>query len=79
MSNELGAGRPHAARLATWVVVLLAFSVCVSEGVGMVLARNLFGYVYSNDEQVAKYTARVVPVLAVAILFDGMQSVLQGN
>ncbi|TVU32459.1 hypothetical protein EJB05_24190, partial [Eragrostis curvula] len=78
VSNELGAGRPRAARLATRVVMFLALLVCVSEGLLMVLARNLFGYVYSDDGEVAKYTARVVPVLAVAILFDGLQSVLSG-
>jgi Na+-driven multidrug efflux pump len=40
VSNELGAGRPQAARLATRVVMLLAFSLGVSEGLVMVLARN---------------------------------------
>ncbi|CAL5058719.1 unnamed protein product [Urochloa decumbens] len=78
VSNELGAGHPRAARLAARVVVSLAFSVCVSEGLLMVLARNLLGYAYSNDEEVAKYTARLMPVLAVCILFDGLQSVLSG-
>ncbi|OEL16002.1 Protein DETOXIFICATION 16 [Dichanthelium oligosanthes] len=76
VSNELGAGRPHAARLATRVVMFLAFSVCLSEGLGMGLSPNLLGYAYSNDGEVAKYTARLMPVLAVCILFDGLQSVL---
>ncbi|RCV06036.1 hypothetical protein SETIT_1G131100v2 [Setaria italica] len=78
VSNEHGAGRPHVAHLATQVVMFLAFSVCVSEGILMVLARNLLGYAYSNDEDVAKYAARVMPVLAVCILFDGLQTVLSG-
>ncbi|TVU32460.1 hypothetical protein EJB05_24191, partial [Eragrostis curvula] len=76
VSNELGAGRPHAARLATRVVMFLAFSVCLSEGIALVLARNILGYAYSNDEEVARYAARVMPVLAVAILIDGLQSIL---
>ncbi|GJN19608.1 hypothetical protein PR202_gb06902 [Eleusine coracana subsp. coracana] len=79
VSNELGASRPAAAGLATRVVLFLAISVCVSEGLAMVLARNLLGYVYSNDEEVAKYAARVMPVLAVALLFDGLQNVLSGK
>ncbi|KAL6640139.1 hypothetical protein ACP70R_021988 [Stipagrostis hirtigluma subsp. patula] len=78
VSNELGARRPTAARLATQVVMLLALSVCVLEGLVMVLARNLLGYAYSDDEEVAKYTAKLMPVLAVCILFDGLQNVLSG-
>jgi MATE family multidrug resistance protein len=76
VSNELGAGRPEAARLATRVVVLLALAVGVSEGLVMVLVRNLWGYAYSNEEEVARYTARMMPILAVSIVFDGLQSVL---
>ncbi|RLM80751.1 protein DETOXIFICATION 16-like [Panicum miliaceum] len=78
VSNELGAGRPQAARLATRVVVLLAISLGVCEGLVMVLARNLLGYAYSNEEEVALYTARLTPILAVCTLFDSLQCVLSG-
>ncbi|CAN6244018.1 unnamed protein product [Urochloa humidicola] len=78
VSNELGAGRPEAARLATRVVVVLALAVGVSEGLAMVLVRNLWGYAYSNEEEVAKYVARMMPILAVSIVFDGLQCVLSG-
>lgn len=79
MSNELGAGHPRAARLATRVVVLLALAVGVSEGVVMVLVRHLWGYAYSNEEEVVRYTARMMPLIAVSIVFDGLQSVLSGT
>lgn len=78
VSNELGAGHPRAARLATRVVVLLALAVGVSEGVVMVLVRHLWGYAYSNEEEVVRYTARMMPLIAVSIVFDGLQSVLSG-
>ncbi|KAK8462015.1 hypothetical protein SEVIR_1G130200v4 [Setaria viridis] len=78
VSNELGAGRPEAARLATRVVVLLALAVGMSEGLVMVLVRNLWGYAYSNEEEVARYTARMMPILAMSIVFDGLQCVLSG-
>lgn len=79
MSNELGAGHPRAARLATRVVVVLAVAVGVSEGVVMVLVRRLWGYAYSNEEEVVRYTARMMPLIAVSIVFDGLQSVLSGE
>ncbi|GJM90899.1 hypothetical protein PR202_ga07222 [Eleusine coracana subsp. coracana] len=78
VSNELGAGRPQAARLATRVVILLAFSLGVSEGLVMVLVRNVLGYVYSNEKEVALYTAKMMPILAASTLFDSIQSVLSG-
>ncbi|KAK3156631.1 hypothetical protein QOZ80_2AG0109810 [Eleusine coracana subsp. coracana] len=78
VSNELGAGRPHAARLSTRVVMLLGFSVSASEGIVLLLVRDLLGYAYSDDEEVASYTARLMPVLAVQILIDGLQSILSG-
>ncbi|KAL6877515.1 hypothetical protein ACP4OV_012730 [Aristida adscensionis] len=79
VSNELGSGRPAAAGLATRVVIFLALSVSASEGLAMLLARNLLGYAYSDDEQVVMYTARVVPVLAVSMVFHGLESVLQDS
>ena len=79
MSNELGAGRPEAARLATRVVVLLALAVGASEGLAMVLVRNLWGYAYSSEEEVVRHTARMMPILAVSIVFDGLQCVLSGE
>ncbi|XP_066325698.1 protein DETOXIFICATION 16-like isoform X2 [Miscanthus floridulus] len=78
VSNELGAGRPQAARLATRVVMLLAFSLGVLEGLVMVLARSLLGYAYTNDMEVAMYTARLMPILAACILLDCLQCVLSG-
>ncbi|AQK69818.1 protein DETOXIFICATION 16 isoform X1 [Zea mays] len=78
VSNELGAGRPHAARLAARVVVLLALIVGTSEALVIVLVRDLWGYAYSSEEEVARYTARMMPVLAVSVMLDGQQCVLSG-
>ncbi|TVU32473.1 hypothetical protein EJB05_24204, partial [Eragrostis curvula] len=78
VSNELGAGRPDAARLATRVVLLLALVVGASEGLLMVLVRNFWGYAYSNEEEVTRYIAKMMPVLAVSILLDCQQGVLSG-
>lgn len=79
MSNELGAERPQAARLALRVVVLLALIVGMSEGLVIVLVRNLWGYAYSNEEEVTRYTARMMPVLAMSVMLDGQQCVLSGG
>ncbi|PAN37383.1 hypothetical protein GQ55_7G081500 [Panicum hallii var. hallii] len=78
VSNELGAGRPEDARLATRVVMVLALLVGILVGLVMVLARNLWGYAYSSEEEVVEYIARMMPILAVAFVFDDLQGVLSG-
>ncbi|KAL6650563.1 hypothetical protein ACP70R_009488 [Stipagrostis hirtigluma subsp. patula] len=78
VSNELGAGRPQAARLATRVVMALALIVGILIGLVMVLVRNFWGYAYSNEEEVVQYIARMMPILAVSFLFDTLQCVLSG-
>ncbi|KQJ82176.1 hypothetical protein BRADI_5g07160v3 [Brachypodium distachyon] len=79
VSNELGAGRPEAARLATRVIMVLSLLTGVSIGFVLILVRKLWGYAYSNEEEVVEYIARMMPVLAVSIVFDDLQCVLSGK
>ncbi|XP_037477577.1 protein DETOXIFICATION 16-like [Triticum dicoccoides] len=78
VSNELGAGRPDAARLATHVIMVLGLVSSVSVGLAIILVRNLWGYAYSNEKEVVEYIARMMPILAVTFLFDDLQCVLSG-
>ncbi|TVU32463.1 hypothetical protein EJB05_24194, partial [Eragrostis curvula] len=58
VSNELGAGRPQAAHLATRVVMLLAFSMSFFVALVLVLSRNRLGYLYTNVDELALYSSR---------------------
>ncbi|KAG0495456.1 hypothetical protein HPP92_000207 [Vanilla planifolia] len=78
VSNELGAGRPEAARLAVIVVVIVTMLESLVVGICILLARNIWGYVYSNEDQVVKYIIVMVPILAISNVFDGIQCVLSG-
>ncbi|KAK9115050.1 hypothetical protein Syun_021847 [Stephania yunnanensis] len=79
VSNELGAGHPQAARLAVRVVLFLAVVEGIVVGLIMILIRNVWGYAYSNEEEVVKYFASMMPILATSHFLDGIQSVLSGN
>ena len=79
VSNELGAGRPEAARLATHVIMVLGLVSSVSVGLAIILVRNFRGYAYSNEKEVVEYIARMMPLLSVSIIFDDMQCVLSGK
>nr|CAB3467984.1 unnamed protein product [Digitaria exilis] len=65
VSNELGAGRPQAARLAVRVVLFLAVSDGLMVGLILVCARYIWGHAFSDVEEVVRYVARMMLVIAV--------------
>lgn len=78
VSNELGAGRPRTARLAVYVVLVMAITEGVLVGAVLILIRNFWGYAYSNEIKVVKYVAIMMQILAISNFLDGVQSVLSG-
>ncbi|CAJ1952037.1 unnamed protein product [Sphenostylis stenocarpa] len=79
VSNELGAGRPWNARLAVRVVLVIAIIVSTLTGTVIILVRNIWGYLYSNEVEVVKYVAVMLPILAASNFLDGLQCVLSGT
>jgi len=78
VSNELGAGQPQAAKLATRVVMCIAMSAGLVLASTMILLRNFWGYLYSNEPEVITYIAKMIPVLAISFFTDGLHSSLSG-
>ncbi|XP_059639537.1 protein DETOXIFICATION 16-like [Cornus florida] len=78
VSNELGAGHPQAARLAVCVVFVMAITEGILVGSVLILIRNIWGYAYSNEKEVVRYVAIMMPILATSNFIDGLQCVLSG-
>ncbi|XP_057952746.1 protein DETOXIFICATION 16-like [Malania oleifera] len=78
VSNELGAGHPEAAQRAVWVVLMMAIAKGIVVGIIMILLRDIWGYAYSNETEVVRYVANMMPILALSNLLDGVQCVLSG-
>ncbi|MED6136437.1 Protein DETOXIFICATION 16 [Stylosanthes scabra] len=78
VSNELGAGKPWAARLAVRVVLVMAMIEGIVVATVLISVRNVWGYVYSNDVQVVRHVALMLPILAASNILDGLQCVLSG-
>ncbi|XP_042024262.1 protein DETOXIFICATION 16-like [Salvia splendens] len=78
VSNELGAGNAARARLAVYVAAAIAASEGVVIGAITVLVRNVWGKLYSDEEEVIVYVARILPLLALSDFLDGFQCVLSG-
>ncbi|XP_038705640.1 protein DETOXIFICATION 16-like isoform X2 [Tripterygium wilfordii] len=78
VSNELGAGRAQAARLALNVMIVMALSQGAIVGITTILVRHVWGKLYSNEEEIIKYVAKMLPLLALSNFLDGFQCVLSG-
>ncbi|CAN0900405.1 Protein DETOXIFICATION 16 [Linum grandiflorum] len=78
VANELGAGRAKAAVLAVRVGTYLSIAQGLSLSLILVLVRHAWGFVYTNDEELAAYIAAVIPVLAVSNFMDALQAVFSG-
>ncbi|KAL7155198.1 hypothetical protein ABFS83_03G059800 [Erythranthe nasuta] len=78
VANELGAGNAKAAKFSVVVVsitTILIGVVCMA----LVLAtRDIFPYLFTNSEAVAKETTRLSILLALTVLLNGLQPVLSG-
>ncbi|KAJ7975180.1 Protein DETOXIFICATION [Quillaja saponaria] len=77
VSNELGAGHPRVARLSMCVVLIMA----VIEGTlvaTVLIFISIWGYAYSNEVEVVRYVAIMMPILAASNFMYGLQCVLSG-
>ncbi|PQM34306.1 protein DETOXIFICATION 16 isoform X1 [Prunus yedoensis var. nudiflora] len=78
VSNELGAGRPQGAQLALRVMTIMALSEGAAIATATVLVRYVWGKLYSNENEVIIYVAKMMPLLALSDFLDGFQCVLSG-
>ncbi|KAI4357717.1 hypothetical protein L6164_001649 [Bauhinia variegata] len=78
VSNELGAGNVQGALLALRVMIVIAISEGTIVGLLTILIRNVWGKVYSNEDEVIRYVAKMMPLLALSDFLDGFQCVLSG-
>ncbi|KAF8008534.1 hypothetical protein BT93_K2256 [Corymbia citriodora subsp. variegata] len=78
VSNELGAGRPRAARLAIYVSLMVVATESLFTGALLIFGRKAWGYLYSTEEEVVRYVGDMMVLLAISHFFEGMQAVLSG-
>ncbi|KAJ0095548.1 hypothetical protein Patl1_15221 [Pistacia atlantica] len=78
VSNELGAGNSQGARLALRVMIIITITEGATVGITTILVRHVWGKVYSNEAEVIKYVAKMMPLLALSDFLDGFQCVLSG-
>ncbi|XP_011090997.1 protein DETOXIFICATION 55 [Sesamum indicum] len=78
VGNELGAGRPQKARLATAVAIALAFSTSIFGFLLTTLGRGAWGRVFTNDNEVLELTMAVLPIIGLCELANCPQTTCCG-
>ncbi|KAL9257101.1 DETOXIFICATION 12-like protein [Drosera capensis] len=78
VSNELGAGNPDAARVAVYAVLSIAVTELVIVVTTLFSLRKVFGYCFSNEEEVVDYVTDMGPLICISVIMDNLQGVLSG-
>eukprot|EP00249_Psilotum_nudum_P004537 c18056_g1_i1 orf=435-1976(+) len=83
VGNELGANRPHKARLATFVALGCAVLIALLNVTWTIALRNKWGRVFTTDDNVLALTAAVMPLMGLCELGNCPQTtgcgVLRGS
>ncbi|KAL0332447.1 UNVERIFIED_CONTAM: protein DETOXIFICATION 14 [Sesamum calycinum] len=78
ISNELGAGKPQAARVALCAVLVLSVAELLIASITIFICRGIMGYAFSDETEVVDHVREMVPFLCISIIMDSLQAVLSG-
>ncbi len=73
VSNELGAGRPHAAKFSVFMSIMMSMAAMV------LLPQNVWGHAFSKEQEVLDRVSMVAPYLAAVTILNCIQVVLSGE
>ncbi|XP_019447830.1 PREDICTED: protein DETOXIFICATION 40-like [Lupinus angustifolius] len=78
VSNELGAGNPKSVSFSVMVVTVISFIISIIVGLVVLALRDVISYLFTDGEEVAAAVSDLCPLLALAIVLNGIQPVLSG-
>ncbi|CAA0831603.1 MATE efflux family protein [Striga hermonthica] len=78
VSNELGAGNAKAAKFSVLVVSITTVLIGVVCMAIVLATKDVFPYLFTSSEAVARETTRLSILLALTVLINGLQPVLSG-
>ncbi|KAK9109582.1 hypothetical protein Sjap_017642 [Stephania japonica] len=78
VSNELGAGHPRAAKFSVWVMVSISVIIQITCTVIIIIARNQFPVLFTDDKRVIAEVSRLVFFLSASVLLSSIQPILSG-
>ncbi|XP_068653262.1 protein DETOXIFICATION 33-like [Aristolochia californica] len=78
VSNELGAGRPNAAKFSVIVTVLTSLTVGIFFMLLILTTRTIFPILFTSDPRVMAEVSKISSFLALTIILNSVQPVLSG-
>ncbi|CAD6265010.1 unnamed protein product [Miscanthus lutarioriparius] len=78
VSNELGAGRPRAAKLAILVVLMSSVAIGLAFFILILAFRDVYGAPFTESPEVVRAVASLGVVFAFSLLLNSVQPVLSG-
>ncbi|XP_024026615.1 protein DETOXIFICATION 12 isoform X2 [Morus notabilis] len=78
VSNELGAGKAQAARIATFAIIFLTIIETTIVSTSLYASRRVFGYIFSNEKEVVDYVTEMAPLICISVVLDSFLGVLSG-
>ncbi|KAH7445387.1 hypothetical protein KP509_01G006100 [Ceratopteris richardii] len=78
VANELGAGRPDAAKRVVYVATCVAACEGVLVFTTFFSLRDVIGLAYSKEKEIILYVSHMMPVLAASTILDSFQGLLSG-
>uniref|UniRef100_A0A7N0V5V5 Protein DETOXIFICATION n=1 Tax=Kalanchoe fedtschenkoi TaxID=63787 RepID=A0A7N0V5V5_KALFE len=78
VSNELGAGNSQRANFAVKIVSVTSVSIGVVIMIVVLATRDIFPYLFTTSDAVAKETTKLATFLAITVLLNSLQPVLSG-
>ncbi|KAF7829314.1 protein DETOXIFICATION 29 [Senna tora] len=78
VSNELGAAHPRTAKFSLVVAVITSFLMGVLMSLLLIIFREQYPGLFSNDIQVQNMVVKLTPMLALCIIINNVQPVLSG-
>eukprot|EP00253_Pinus_taeda_P034899 PITA_34899 len=78
VSNEIGAGRPKAARFSVCVAIGITTFQAICVSMTLLGMRNVVGRIFSDNKDVIHYVATIIPIVSITVLTDGLHAVFSG-
>ncbi|KAH9708715.1 protein DETOXIFICATION 29 [Citrus sinensis] len=78
VSNELGAAHPRTAKFSLVVAVISSFLIGLVLALILIITKNQYPSLFSNDANVRELVIDLTPLLALCIVINNIQPVLSG-
>ncbi|KAJ2084253.1 ethionine resistance protein [Coemansia sp. RSA 988] len=78
IGNSLGLGKQRRARYSAYVAIAIGYVIGITCSLLLFIYRNSWGYIFTNNRQVAELCAHLMPFFAAMQTYDGMNNLLAG-